>query len=400
MTQIRYAYVALDTQGRSQKGFLMAQNSGHAFEYLSQKGWYVITLKCQKNIFKNFFKARFCIQELYALVTQMHTLISAHVPLIETLATLKEIYATTEIGEVLGIIEQSVLKGESLSKACQAHPKFFDPLTLSMLTQGEAHNQLSDALKNLQTYLGQKIELQAQLKKAFAYPIFLIILFISLIAFLSTFLLPPMASFLTQNNTQGDTTFFWLNASLWIENYGVWVLIGLFFIIIAIAITVYLSPFVRTQVSKIFLQMPFVGSIALYQNLRLYFQGLALVSRSGQDLPKALNQAPHMVRSFYLHSCLNNLAPQMKQGQSIYNIFSPLHFIPPVVLRMIKVGEQSNQLSSSFKHIEDYLNNQLEIKIQSMGRILEPLLLLMMGGILMVIILSIFLPLYSNLGEL
>lgn len=395
----RYAFLALDTQGRSQKGFLMAKNQSHAFEYITQKGWYVVKLKPQKSLVKNLFTSRFCIKELYTLITQLHTLTSAHIPLTDALTTLKEIYGRSEIAEALETIEKDVLNGESFSKACGAHPRFFDPLTVAMIAQGEEHNRLNAALDNLKTYLSQKITLKSQLQKAFAYPIFLLVLFLALIAFLTTYLLPPMTSFLSQNNPEGNVSFFWLSASLWIQNYGVWTFIAFVITLMIMTLASYISSPVRTYFSRLLLNMPFMGSILLYQNLHLYFQGLELISRDGQDLPKAMQQAPYMVRSFYLKNLFLRVAPQIKQGQSLYGIFTLFTFMPPVVIRMIKVGEQSNQLNASLGHIGDYLHTQLNLKIERMGRILEPLLLLLMGGILMAIILGLFLPLYSNLGD-
>lgn len=403
MPEQTFEYTALDPKGKRKKGTLIATDSKGAFACVKDQGMHVLQLRPTGQglgeVLHKIFKRRLSNTELLMMVKQLHTMIQAHLPLIEALNTLREIYDTHFLGATLEKIEADVLRGETFSSALRAHPTYFDSIFTTTIAQGEENNRLKEALFHYQNYLNQKITIKSQVRKAFAYPIFLTVAFTLLATFLSIYLLPSMGTFMAQNNPNNEDPMVWLRVIQYIEAYGFLTLGSMISLTIALYIFSRFWPPLNQIFSRLRLKLPFVGEITALENIRLYIQGLELLCRDGHDLPRSLNMAYTMIQSAYLKSRMAGLDSKINQGTSLYQSLRPLEFIPPVALRMIKIGEQTGQLPWAFEQIGEYLNHTLLEKINRMGRILEPLLLFIMGGFLLAIVLCIFMPLYGHLGD-
>ena len=295
-------------------------------------------------------------------------------------------------------LQKKIEGGFSLSEAIRSEKTFFDPVFIELITIGEANGNLAQSFAHIKVYLLWKNKFQKTLVQSLRYPFILFFLLIVLMITLTTFLVPPLKSFLVAMNLEQS-----LSTSLLLRFTDVWCHYGSFVFLGFIFTSV--SFFFLTRVKKIkylwhktLIHIPLLGPFLVKLWIIRIRMSLFLLLKSDIFLLKALQITATQTDNLYLTSILERVRAQLTKGQSLSHSFESVKTIPSLMSHFIKAGEESNNLTDSFLTIRDYYSEMAHYQIDFLKDFLPILCLLLMGGFLIWVVLGIFYPLYNVSG--
>ena len=391
-----YRYRAIDQRGILQRGNLSAQDKPHLELILSSQKKELIHARptwdfslLQKKT-SSFEMIEFCIQ--------LQSLLHAKVPLLETLKSIHQELALSQLKQALDEIILEVDSGKPLSQSLEAHPKLFDDVFISLIQIGEETGKLDESLGYLVEHVKWQESFRSKSKKALTYPLFLsgvigllvVILFSTLVPQMTTFFetmdldLPLITRLLVGFSEFLAESWVVLSASLAVCSVGVLVLSKL-------------SKVYNLLLNRLKLKLPLTGKLNETVSLMRYFHVLSVMMSSHVEILRALKVASQTVENLFIKEKLEGVQRDIRQGQKLSVSISQIDSIPNFVHRMIKVGEQSGDLITSFKDINYFYDREVEQQTSRMLKLLEPSMLIVMGGLIAWIALAIFYPLYDSL---
>lgn len=393
-----------------------------------------------------FFR-RVTVTDVAMMTRQLATLVGAGIPLVEAVSALTEQVEKDEMKRVLALVRDRLNEGSSLAKALEAHPKVFPPLYVNMVAAGEASGTLEVVLDRLSDFMENQARLKGKVSAALAYPILMLIIGTSLITIMMVVVVPKVTSIfasldralpwytsvlifisaaVSSNVTLGGvfslllTTFvrralapgpsrngFIVAASFagfvlvlacfFVESLsllGLGVFLGL---LAGIGLGQFLS-FVATPQGQLWkdgvaLRAPIFGVVVRMLAVSRFSKTLATLLKSGVPLLKAMDIVKNVLDNAKLSKVVEEAIGSIREGESIAGPLRKSGQFPPIVTHMIAVGEKSGQLEQMLENVAKAYDSQVETRIQAMTALLEPIIIVFMGGGVGFIAFSILMPL-------
>ena len=326
-----------------------------------------------------------------AFTKDLGQLLKAGLPVYESLLTIEEKYRRHKAHPLFLDLCDRLKNGSSLSAALKEYPKTFDRIYLSMISAAEKSGSLEKIFDDLTQLLTRHQKLKKQLIAAMVYPSFLLAFCFAVVSALLFFIIPSMQE-LFEGRDLHPLTRFVLNVSSFARNYGSFLLAAL--TAAAGALFFFLrQPQNRIFLEKFYFRIPFFKDIVLHAALIRLCRTLSILLQGGVPLLEALKLSRQAMKRPLLEMAVEQAEKGISEGRKLSQQLSLSPFIPPLVVRMLAIAEETGNHAQMLQNIAQIYEEEVETQLTQMTTLLQPILLLFLGGVIGLIVLSILLPL-------
>ncbi len=399
-----YEYVALDAGGRQRKGVLEADSVRQIRQLLRDQGLVPLSVDTtsergrssgQRSNLLQRWRGRMSVMDQALFTRQLSTLIAAGLPIEEALKATAQQTEKRHVSALIMSIRSRVLEGHSLASAMAQYPGAFGDLYRSTVSAGEHSGHLDKVLHNLADYTERRFESQRNVEMAMMYPIILFLIAVGIVGALLIYVVPDIVSVFDQT----DEALPWLTVSL----INLSEFVGRYYLAIALLIGVAIfairwllqQPQIQLSWHRRKLTLPLIGRIVRAANASRYASTLSILTVSGVPLVDAMNIAGEVVSNKWLKRRLTEATQRVSEGASLRAALDSAGYFPPMLLHMVASGESSGELDTMLARVADYQQQELERITTTLVRMFEPMMLILMGGIVLLIVLAILLPIIS-----
>lgn len=396
-----YSYKAVDQTGRSAQGEIDALNEVDMELRLQKIGLDLITYRQITKRASLFSRRAVSLRDLMMFCFQLEQLTSSGVPLLDGLIDLRDSTTNLHFQKVIGGLVSEVEGGRMLSRAMAEYPNVFNHVFVSLVQAGEQTGRLPEVFENLAATLRWQDELVSQTKRLLAYPSFVLVVVLAAVVFLMSYLVPQMVSFL-QNMGQElplETRVLIFMSDAFVSYW--WVILSApVLLAVIIAIMVRQSAEARYKFDYVKLKIPVVGEILQKIILARFARYFALMYQAGIPILDAIKTCEEIVANRVVADALGRAQQQINAGDTMSESFRNAGLFPPLVVRMIRVGENTGALDKSLLKISYFYDRDVSESIEKMMKLIEPTLTVILGGILAFIMFSVLGPVYDSFEKL
>lgn len=395
-----YRYRARDKDGALHTGTMEAVRKEGVADQLSGMGHIPVLIEEQETarlsvIDLGALFARITSQDLIIFSRQLATLMSAGIPFIQSLVTLERQSENPRLKATISQIRRDIEGGSSFSDALARQPKIFNKLYVSMVRAGETAGILDDILSRLALLAEHESETRARVKAAVRYPLIVVIAISAAFAFLVTFVIPKFAAIFAQFKTELPLpTRILISINYVVQNY--WYLIVLGVILAVWGVVWYLgTPAGRWQWDRLKLKLPVFGILFQKVALSRFSRIFGAMQKSGISMMLTLEIAGETVGNVVIARAVENMSGSLRDGKGLTAPMESSGLFPPLVVQMMSVGEETGQLDTMLNKVSDYYDMDVEYTLRNLATMIEPILLLFVGGMVLFLALGIFLPMWN-----
>ncbi len=397
-----FAYTARNLTGEDVAGSISAGSRREALSVLADRALFPVRVesaeksKLQLN-FKLKLRRGVKAEVLASTLTQLSDLLENGVPLLNSLKLLSEQCAHERMQEVLTDVHDQVVEGTPLDEAFGRHPDIFGELTVSMVRAGSEGAFLEDALKRTADFLELQEEMKSRVKGAMAYPAFLAVAGFVVTVVLIVFFVPKFAELFAQLEKKGGLptpTVMLLALSDFLGRWGILLCVALG------GLGVLLKKRFSTKAGRLLidrwkLKIPVAGSIFLGSAVSRFCRVLGTLLRNGVPLLRALEISRDSTGNLVLANAIQESAENISSGDTLSQPLGECGLIPKPVMAMIKVAEESNNLENVLVNVADGIDRKINRQIDIMVRLVEPMMLMVMGTVILFVLVALLLPVFD-----
>lgn len=394
-----FEYQAIDQQGKVSRGAIEADTAKVARQKLRESGLVptrideIATAADAKE--SPFFNRRISNRDLALMTRQFSVLLKSGLPLSEVLTILSKQTSKKRIQKIIYSLRSSILEGRSLSDAIALLGQTFPPLYKASIAAGETSGKLVEIFENLADYLEEKADIHQKIKLSLLYPVILTIVSISVIIGLLVFVIPEIVSvFESLEQELPEITMALINTSDYLKAHGIFILLGLGVLTIAVRLLLKVER-IRLAVHKLILKLPLLGQISTISNTARFTRTLAILSKSEVETINSLNIASQVVANQAIKQAVESAAQMVREGSSISQALNSSGYFPELTIQLISSGETSGNLSDMLDSTARYHEREIQSYSSTLVGIFEPVLILGMGGIVLIIVIAILLPIFE-----
>ena len=339
--------------------------------------------------------------ELINFCFHLEQLARAGVSLIESLTDLRDSIENPRFREIIAGMVESIEGGKTLSQALAEHPQTFDEVMVSLIRAGEETGSLPQVLNNLLESLKWQDELAAHTKKLIMYPAFLGTVVVAITMFMMIYLVPKMAGFIRNMGQELPTqTKILIATSEFFVNYW-YVVIGLPLVVAAvIAFLVSTSQRARYRFDDAKLRAPYIGEIFRKIILSRFASVFAMMYSSGITILDSIKATEAVVGNLVIKEGLEKVGELIAEGQNVTAAFQTTGLFPPLVLRMLRVGENTGALDTALSNVSYFYNRDVRESIEKVQSMIEPVMTVTIGLLLGWIMMAVLGPIYDIITKM
>ncbi len=389
-----YLYKARDGRGKEVKGVVIAENESALSLTLERMNLYLVSAKEVKKERESLRPVGVKRRDLITFTIHLSTSIEAGIAIITAIRDFAESTENQKFKEVLNDIVKQLEAGAFLSDAMSKYPRVFSELYVNILRAGEATGNVDMVLKDLVRFLEWQEELSAQVKQASIYPTFVISLIIGVITIMMTFTLPKFFPILKSFNVELPLpTKILMTVSSFFARFW-WAFLGVIIGFVIIYMITNRTPEGKRFWDKIELGLPIFGSLNRKVALSRFSHYLSILYKAGIGIVQALYIVEKIVGNSIIAGEIKRVREGIVRGESLSEGLKKSKYFPPLVNRMIEVGEDTGKLDESLNKVSEYYDREVPAAIRRFFAILEPTMIVLLGGMVLFMALSIFLPMY------
>ncbi|HIF9209558.1 TPA: type II secretion system F family protein [Photobacterium damselae] len=389
-------------QGAIRQGKIEAASSDAAADLLLQQGIIPLDLKPYSESPLNFdlmalFKAPLPLEILVIFCRQLYSLTKAGIPLLRAIKGLAQSTSHPLLRETLEAVIADLTNGSPLSVSMKQHPRVFTPLFVSMINVGENTGRLDSSLLQLANYYEQEMETRRQIASAMRYPMFVLTSIGLAMVVLNIKVIPQFASMFSRFGMELPLpTRILIGTSNFFVHY--WPLLLGASLAIWIGLRVWRNTVKGQEMWDNWrLKVPVTGSIVTRAQMARFSRTFALMIRAGVPLNTALQMSAEALGNRYLENRLIEMKSGIEGGASIASTAVSSGIFPPLVLQMIAVGEETGQVDDLLMEVADFYDREVDYDLKTLTARIEPILLLVVAGMVLLLALGIFLPMWGML---
>jgi type IV pilus assembly protein PilC len=393
-----FVFKALDLTGGKARGEVEAESKQAVADQLKQKGLIVLDISAKggsKDIEFGFLK-RVSASELAIFSRQLSTMISSGMSILRALYVLEEQTESKYLKETIVAVRKDVEAGLSLSDSMARHPKVFNPLFVAMTQAGEMGGVLEDALIRVADQLQKDAALRRQIKSAMVYPTLVIVFAVGVMMALVAFLVPVFVGVFKQFGGElPKLTQVSVFLSEMVTGYW-WAIFGSAALVIVTFLKWKKSTWGRKQWDHFRLRVPMkIGGIVQQVAVARWSRTLASLTGAGVPLLQALEITGRTGGNVAVEEAMDGVIASVKRGGTIAAPLAQAPLFPAMVTHMVGVGEETGALDAMLDRIAEFYEEQVEASVKALTSILEPIMIVVIGGIVGFIVISMYLPLFE-----
>ena len=403
-----YEYKAFNAAGQSKTGICDADTPRDARAQLRREDFHVVSLRQieqedkdgQRFSLGGFLKTRKKTGELAMVTRQFSVLLQSGIPMNEALRALTEQIQNKGMETIFRDLREKISGGSSLAEAMGHHPVAFDDLYVNMVKAGEAAGNVDVVLKRLAEYLLKQNRLRNKVGAALMYPMVMVGVGVIVVSILMVFVVPKIVN-LVKARGEGLplATEIMIGISKFLQDYWYLLILG------GIGLSALFGAYRRTEkgrynVDRIMLRMPIFGDLFRKQAVSRFATTFSTLLKSGVPVLECLLIVKNVVNNAVIARVLDDVHNRIMEGADISTPLKKSNIFPPAVGYMVAVGEQSGRLEEILDKLSETYDEEIDIAVQKMTSVLEPILILAMAGVVAFIVISILLPMLqlSNFG--
>ncbi|CAH1557404.1 type II secretion system F family protein [Vibrio rotiferianus] len=398
-----FSYQGRTLTGSATKGKIDAVNEEAAAEALMNKGVIPLNIQLRKESNASSFSLSkllvpaIPLEVIILFCRQLFSLTKAGVPLLRSMRGLLQNCENQQLKDALEDVVSELSNGRGLSAAMQPHSKVFSPLFVSMINVGENTGRLDQALLQLANYYEQELETRKRIKAAMRYPTFVIVFITIAMFILNIFVIPEFAGMFTRFGVELPlpTRVLIATSNFFVHYWGLLLvlMIGAFLLFRAWIAT----ADGREKFDKFRLRVPIVGDIVNRAQLSRFSRTFSLMLKSGVPLNQSLALAGEALGNKFLENRIIEMKSSIEAGSTISVTAVNSKIFTPLVIQMIAVGEETGRIDELLLEVADFYDREVDYDLKTLTARIEPLLLVIVAGMVMVLALGIFLPMWGML---
>ena len=385
-----YSYTAFDIDGNKKKGFITADNERLARAELKKLNLKTQAIKLSNKDFSA--KVKVNDKDLSIATRQLATLLDANLSINDALKITADQLNNKKLSEVLYILREDIIQGKRLANSMKKYNKIFSNTYISLVSAGDSSGNLSKIFNDLADYLEDSLITKQKITSALTYPIILFSFSILVIVGLLNFVLPTVIDQFTRSGTElpGLTSFLLLISN---NIFLIILVVGLILTSSYIAYRNFIKkPNNHVDAHYKFLRIPLIGKFILFVQLERYTKTMSLLLASGVNLDKAMIDGQIVITNKYIEDKLVDIQKNVIEGKDFALAIQKIQIFPDIFKQLISSGYRSGNLSKMFLKTSDYLKSEIESKRNIFLSLLDPFVIIFMGGFIMMIVLAILIP--------
>lgn len=396
-----YTYKALDVQGESRVGVIDAETEAHVIATLREQGWVPLKVEApDSSVFKASINIpgltnRISLKDVAVGSRQLATMIDAGLPLMRALTVLAEQTENARLSKVWEDVRDEVQAGATFSAALTKHPKAFTPLYVAVVRAGEAGGSLDEVLLRLADTLEKQVNLRNKIRSAMTYPVMVAIMVFAILVGILVFIvptfqqlyadlggqLPPPTRLLIATSTATRKFFPFLFPAM-----------GL----IAYALKRYINTDQGRRAWDAFkLRIPIFGELFRKVAMSRMSRTLGTLLRSGVPVLQALEITRETTGNRIVGEAIEDVEDAVRQGESLARPLMKHKVIPPMVVQMLAVGEETGAVDTMLEKVATFYDSEVDATVDALTSLIEPILIVFLGGVVGGILISLYLPMFK-----
>ena len=395
-----YQYTALGPEGREKKGLLEGESARQVRQRLREQGLTPLAVeeaagRDRGESGRGGSRRGISATDLAVATRQLATLVASGLPLEEALRTVARQVERPRVQGVLMAVRARVVEGQSLAAGLADFPRVFPDLYRATVAAGEQSGHLDAVLERLADYTERRQQLRQKVSLALFYPALLTLVAVVVVLALLTYVVPEVVQVFANIGQELP----WLTRALiavsdFLRAYGVVLLLALALAGVAFAALLRRHGF-RYRFHALLLRLPVLSRLLRGANTARFARTLHILAASGVPILEALRIAAQVMGNLPMRAAVEEAAGRVREGSGIGRALEPSGQFPPMTLQLIASGEQSGRLDEMLERAADHQERELETLVAALMGLLEPLLIVVMGGVVMVIVLAILLPIFE-----
>lgn len=402
-----FEYTALDAAGRSQKGIMQGDAPRAIRQKLRESGLIplevieiaegesIASTSSWKDKLGYFLRRRLSSADLTLFTRQLATLVSSSMPIEEAIRAVSEQTDKNHVKKVISAVHARVMEGHSLAVALGSFPDIFSPLYRASVAAGEQTGHLDQVLNRLADYTEKRQQIQQKVQQALIYPVIMLLVAFSIIAFLLSYVVPKITGIFTDSGQELPmATQILLKMNSFVSHYGGWLMLGIVILVIIFTRTLQ-YPRVKFAWHVFLLKVPVIGKMIRLSNTAQFARTLGTLSAAGVSVLEAMRIAVDVVNNLSIREAIQTASQRVREGTPMHYALKQTKFFSPMSVHLVASGENSGQLEAMLLRMADYQDQEITAAIEIGLTLFEPTLILAMGGIILFIVLAVLLPIFS-----
>jgi type IV pilus assembly protein PilC len=396
-----YTYKAIDADGKNVIGRTEAVNPFDLEQRLARMGLDLVYGAPASQASRLIGGARVKRQDLINFCFHLEQLAGAGVPVVEGLVDLRESVENPRFREVVSGLLESIEGGRNLSQALAEFPEVFSKVFVSLVRSGEQTGRLAEVLKSLTESLKWEDELAAQTRKLLIYPAFVGSIVLLVTFFLMIYLVPQMTGFIRNMGQEIPLqTLILIAVSDFLVNYWWAVLAAPFVVWFGVKFAARTNPAIAYALDRYKITMPLVGPILKKIVLSRFAASFAMMYSSGITVLDAIRSSEEIVGNRPVEYALRTVGQQIAEGKNLTVAFQDAGLFPPLVIRMLRIGENTGALDTALLNVSYFYNRDVKESIGRLQAMVEPALTVVLGLLLGWVMLSVLGPVYDTISKM
>jgi len=392
-----FKYTVKNSEGKTVNGNADAKSRENLIELLRKEDFTIISIEEDANVQQKSVAAakKVKLEDLVIFSRQLATMVEAGIPLVNVLDILGQQVENKAFGETVKKLKDDVETGSSFSQALAKHPRIFSALYINMVRAGESSGMLDEILNRVAVYLEKTATLQRKVKSAMVYPIAVITISIAITIFLLVKVVPTFKGIFDMlGGSLPLPTQILLAVSDFLRKWFVYGLVGVIVAVIAI-MRGSKTEGGKLALDTIVLKLPVFGNIIKKVSVAKFSRTFSTLVKSGVPILSSLDIVAKTSGNKIVEKAVNNAKKAVQEGKNLADPLSKTSVFPPMVVRMISVGEQAGELEKMLSKIADFYDEQVDAAVDGLTSLIEPMIILFLGVIVGGIVLAIFMPIFK-----
>jgi general secretion pathway protein F len=396
-------YKGINTAGKNVSGVIEAESEKAGRLKLRQMGVFPTTINTEgksgggglslnMEVDFNKYLQRVKAKDIALFTRQLSTLIQANVPLVDALAAVVDSTENPKLRIIISDLKEKVTEGSTLADSLVNHKKIFSNLYVNMIKAGESSGALDVVLDRLAFFTEKQAQLRSKIMGALMYPIIMAIVGFGLVGFMIVYVVPKVTKIFDDVEATlplPTQILIWLSDVL--QNYWYLVILGAGLMIYLIRRYVN-TPGGRARYDRLSLKMPIFGNLFRLVAIARFSRTLSTLMSSGVQLLNALDIVKNIVENTLLTDAIEECKVRVREGENLAEPLKRSGQFPPMVTHMIAIGEKTGSLETMLERIAEAYETEVDTAVGTLTTLLEPLMILLMGGIVSFLVMSILLP--------
>ncbi len=396
-----FTYKAVDTRGKTMLGQIDAVNIVDLELRLKRMGLDLVRGGPARHGGSLLRSGAIKRPELINFCFHMEQLTNAGVPLVESLIDLRDSIENARFREVISGVIEGIQGGQRLSLALAQYPQIFNPVFTSLIRAGEDTGKLAEVLKSLVENLKWEDELAEHMKRLVMYPAFVGSIVLMVTFFLMIYLVPQMVGFIKNMGQEVPLqTRILIEVSEFLVGYWWAVLAAPAMLVLGVKLAARINPLVRYQIDRLKLSLPVAGEILRKIILSRFASVFALMYSSGITILDAIRSSEETAGNAVIQEGLKLAGERISEGKNVTAAFHEVGLFPPLVVRMLRVGESTGALDTALLNVSYFYNREVREAISKIQVMIEPALTVFLGAILGWVMLSVLGPIYDVITKI